>query len=85
MSAAMVVIKWHFHVKNSLILQRHQADYSKEIRPAIMDTLATLSQIEELWSKYTKLKEEHIRQLQSQNIQQTRSMDRLSAALKKCS
>ena len=66
------------------MLLKHNSDYSAEAKSIISETLQNFSRIDELWPKYATMKEENIRELQSQNIQQRRSMDRLSSALKAC-
>ena len=81
---ALALIKWRFHIKSNEILQTHLSEYSKEAKTIMKETHSALTKMDGMWSQHAKLKEEHIRQLQSQNIQQNRSIDRLSAALKKC-
>ncbi|KNH08065.1 clathrin heavy chain protein [Perkinsela sp. CCAP 1560/4] len=81
---ALFAIKWYFIVQNTRMLLKHNSDYSAEAKSIISETLQNFSRIDELWPKYATMKEENIRELQSQNIQQRRSMDRLSSALKAC-
>ena len=80
----LVAIDWHHNRKSHRIIRAAHDTIMKDVDSTLAEVQQTLSRMEVSWSADLKHKEEHIRQLHQQNVQQTRSIDRLTAALRSC-
>lgn len=67
----------------NIVLQTEQR-IADEIHATVDDVRATLRTLDQSWNKDIKAKDELLKTLQMQNIAQTRSVNRLQAALQTC-
>jgi len=80
----LIVIDWYHNRKcHNIIHEAHQR-VTQDVQDTLKEVHQTLSGMEATWAADLKHKEEFIRQLHQQNVEQTRSIDRLTAALRSC-
>ena len=81
-AVALLLLNVHHRSKCYKIIRDAQASHAENIEKSLKDVQASITRLENKGNQAIRAKEEYIRQLQYQNVQQTRSIDRLNLTLR---